>query len=222
MAKYPESFDRSHLAMNNATIRAGQEWSPRFSGWCVVRVTSGSGYWVQPKLNRELLTGTVLVVSRASPGNIRASQLGEMSLAFYHVRPERLTGLLTVGEGKSLESAALRPDLNVRIFPPDAAISINLAGVALDAGPNVTSRLKLLGTFLESLESELKQRPAVELVSAETRLKHFLGQTSPLQLLDMSLADRNRRISVSVAPSSCSTPPASRWSMSRSKAVILR
>jgi AraC-like DNA-binding protein len=189
MAKNSESFEQSHLTMGCNTVRAGREWSPRFSGWCVIRVNSGSGYWVQPKLNRDLPPGSVLVVSRANPGNLRASQLGEMSLAFYHVRPERLAGLVTVGENKSLETVALHPELNVRIFPPESAISTNLASVGDGVGATVTSRLKLLGIFLESLENELKQKAAGETTRAGSRLQHFLEQISPLELLDMSLAD---------------------------------
>ena len=189
MAKNLENFDQSHLAMNTTTIRAGQEWSPRFSGWCVVRVNSGSGYWVQPRSNRELAPGSVLVISRARSGNIRSSQLSEMSLACYHVRPERLAGLVTVGESRSLATVALRPEFNVRIFAAESAISTSLASIGDGAGATVTSRLKLLGIFFESLESELKQKAAGESVRADARLKQFLEQTSPIGLLDLSLSD---------------------------------
>jgi AraC-like DNA-binding protein len=192
MAKDSDSPERFHLAINTTTIRSGREWSPRFSGWCVARVNSGSGYWVQPRSNRELPTGSVLVASRATHGSVRASQLGEMSLAFYHVRPDRLAGLVTVGEGKSLETAALRPESNVRIFPPEAAISLNLGNLGEDAGCTVASRLKLLGLFIDSFGDELKQSAAGESIKAETRLKQFLEQASPLELLDMSLADLAR------------------------------
>jgi AraC-like DNA-binding protein len=189
MAKNSESLDQSHLTMNSTTIRAGKEWSPHSSGWSVMRVNSGSGYWVQPKSNRDLPAGSVLVASQASHGNIRASRLGDMSLAFYHVKPERLAGLVTVGEGRSLEAAALQPESNMRIFPPEASISINLGNVADDAGSTITSRLRLLSLFLGSFENELKQKTAAESMKAETRLKLFLEQTSPLELLDMSLPD---------------------------------
>lgn len=187
-----ESFGQSHLVMATATILPRQEWIPHFSGWCVIRVNAGSGFWVQPRLNRELPNGSVLVVAQAQSGNVRASQLGEMSLAFYQVSPERLVGLASISEMKSLAAAALNPESNVRIFPPDAAISIHLKNFSNADEAGIGSRLKLLSFFVGSLENELEQKTTGESIQATTRLKHFLARTSPLELMDMSLSDLAR------------------------------
>src|SRR5260370_26857360 len=98
------TFER-HLMLKGVAMPPGSEWTIQSPGWSFVHVTHGVGYWLHPRVNHELMTGSVLVFLDGGRGEIRASQVGEVLIHFFRVQPERLMGLVTLGGQKSLLQA---------------------------------------------------------------------------------------------------------------------
>src|SRR6267154_933970 len=94
-----------HLELCELSLAPGDEWKPRSSGWSLCQVHSGEGYWLQPDANQELSSGTLILRNGQSQGAVRASQLGPLSLFFFHVKPRQLTGLLSLGDQAFFETA---------------------------------------------------------------------------------------------------------------------
>ena len=88
-----------HLILQTTVLWPSGEWSPPSSGWVVVRVGEGFGYWLQAGQARELQTGDGFVASGCPGMVIRASQLGNLRLEYYAIQTPLLNGLLTVAEG---------------------------------------------------------------------------------------------------------------------------
>src|SRR5215469_7628493 len=103
--KIDRSFQQ-HLVINEVALAPGAEWSHETRVWAFIYVVSGFGYWLHPRSNHELETGSALVLSDQSQGCLRASQLGGAVLQFFLVKPDRLTGLVTLGDQHFLQSAA--------------------------------------------------------------------------------------------------------------------
>ena len=95
-----------HLAIRELKLAPGAEWKPQASEWSVLHVSSGVGYWMQGRMNFEILTGAAAVVSERSQGVLRSSQINSMVLDIYTVQPERLAGVLSLGEQQALAVAA--------------------------------------------------------------------------------------------------------------------
>src|SRR6185503_5083719 len=95
-----------HLAISELKLAPGAEWTPRFRGWSFMQIRGGIGYWRQSGAVRELPTGSSMVLTGEARGTLRASQLGEAVIAFFRVEPEKLTGLLSLGEQRLLRKAA--------------------------------------------------------------------------------------------------------------------
>ena len=99
------ALDR-HLILQELTLRPAGEWTPPASGWVVVRIADGVGYWLQGGSAREFKTGDGFVTSGQVNFLLRVSQLGPLKLEFYCVQPQFLNGVITVTEGHQLAQAA--------------------------------------------------------------------------------------------------------------------
>src|ERR1700681_4460475 len=113
-----------HLDLCELSLAPGDEGTPRPSGWAVFQINSGAGYWLDRCANQELLPGTLIMRNGQSLGSIRASQLGSLSLFFFHVEPGRLTGLMSLGEQVFLETAPVRE--KVQILPSSNPVAMKM------------------------------------------------------------------------------------------------
>src|SRR5262245_39506760 len=105
-----------HLVLKELTLQPGKELKLKFSGWYLVRVSSGVAYWLHPRSNHELFTDSVLMCSERAAGVIRASQVGVARFDCFRVQPERLIGLISIGEQQFLNAAATQDHYAVRVF----------------------------------------------------------------------------------------------------------
>src|SRR5215472_6857148 len=112
-----------HLVINECSVPAGREWTPQSSGWTVIRVQRGVGYWLEPQSSMEIEAGMVLMVAAGTPGRILASQLNKLSLFYFNVIPGRLTGLIKFGEREFLDRLAAQ---GLRTLPPDNPIALKM------------------------------------------------------------------------------------------------
>jgi AraC-like DNA-binding protein len=185
---------KPHLAIEDFSISPKEEWSPRFSGWTFIRVKQGSGYYLDPQLNQELETGTVLGVGEAVTGKIRASQLCKLSLCTFSVIPARLAGLITLNEQRFLELAASRKESSLQIFLPQSEVASQMD--ELLARPNrsgLSFRLGLLQVLAEVFGNQLGQLAGgPKMSNAQQRLELFLKQTPSSELLEIGFSDLAR------------------------------
>lgn len=188
MAKLNHSYE-PHLTVRQLTLPPGGEWAPHFPAWIILQITSGNGYWLHPETCRALETGTVIAATPQVVGSIRASQMGELTLHFFRVCPERLIEMLTLGEQRYFETAALRRDALPPILPPSSPIAAELR--ELNAGPGgALQRLQLLHLFLRVFEPKPEPERSGESNSdARERLWTFLKQTPTAELLHLNFAD---------------------------------
>jgi AraC-like DNA-binding protein len=186
--KKPNRAYESHLTMREVCLRPGTEWAPRFVGWTLIHVSEGVGYCLQPESNQELETGAVLLITGETPGIIRASHLGPLTLRSFSVMPARLVGLLTLSEQSFFQAAALRKDLSLKIVPPHDPVAVRMKDLAASGNKvGLLFRLKLFELFVEVFSAELDQpidrRAACD---ARERLRAFLNETPSSELLEMS------------------------------------
>src|SRR6266851_8216214 len=85
-----------HLFLNEVTLPPSAEWMDSSPGWRFLRVSHGAAYWLAHGAAKELAPGDLVVVAPAGEGSLRASQLGEVKLQFFHFCPELLSGFLTL------------------------------------------------------------------------------------------------------------------------------
>ena len=193
----PERVFGQHLAIREVSVAPGGEWAPRAVGWMLVHVASGVGYWMERGRNLELATGSTLIFSHAIEGAVRASQLGQTAVLTFQVQPERLAGVITLGEKQFLQSAAKSDSLNFRFLPVTDPVSQEFAEICRrgdDRGLRV--RLRLLELFIRAFGNGLghpKAEPAAEL-DAKGRLDAFLRQTTASAMLDLSLSELVKEI----------------------------
>jgi AraC-like DNA-binding protein len=139
-----------------------------------------------------LAGGSTLIFSQAVQGAIRASQLGQTLLRFFRVEPERLAGVVTLGEKQLLQSAAERDGLNFRLLPSTDPVSEKFAEICRRRnGSNLGARLQLLELFTRAFDNALGRQeaePAVEL-DAKARLDAFLKRMPASEMLDLSLSE---------------------------------
>jgi AraC-like DNA-binding protein len=191
MTKLIGSYE-PHLAVRELTLLPGGEWTPQMPGWTMIQVGSGNGYWLQPQRNQDLETGTVLVRAPHVQGSIRASQLSGLSLQIFLVDPERLNGLITLSEQRSLAAAEFRVGFSLQILPPRSPVAVRMREVLAARNQSGTLfRLQLLQLFVEAFGKELEQEaPLPEAPSdARKRLCEFLNQAPASELLQVGFSD---------------------------------
>jgi AraC-like DNA-binding protein len=184
-----------HLGIRELFVPPGGEWTPQLSGWTLIQVNAGSGYWMHPRLNQEINAGSVLLLAPNVQGNIRASRLGELSLYFFSVEPERLTGLITLGEQRYFETATFKDELALQIFSPASPLAEKMKMLCLDRNRGGSIfRLQLLQLFIEAFGSDFEQKalPPETSQDAKERLAGFLSQMPASELLCMNFSELAR------------------------------
>jgi AraC-like DNA-binding protein len=182
----------AHLVIKDFTLRPGQEWIPQSLSWSLIQVDQGSGYWLDGRTPFELNAGTVVLMGHTVQGKIRASQLGEMSLHFFHVEAELLTGLATLGEQRFFDAAARRRDQALHVLPAHHPVATRFKNLCASRdGNSLSFRLELLHLFVDvfgrDYEEHMREFGATR--EAKERLQEFLQQTTPAELLNLSFAD---------------------------------
>jgi AraC-like DNA-binding protein len=182
-----------HLVINECSVSAGREWTPQSSGWTVIRVQRGVGYWLEPQSSMEIESGMVLMVAAGMPGRILASQLNKLSLFYFNVIPGRLTGLIKFGERDFLDRLAGQ---GLRALPPDNPIALRLEELRGSGdGSKLLFRLMLLKLFLEALGKELEQvMVRGQNGGTKERLRSFLAGMPPDTLLETNFRDLARML----------------------------
>ena len=188
-----ERIYQPHLAIRELSLAPGAEWTPPACGWSVLHVNSGVGYWMQGRMNFELVAGAAAVVSERPGGVLRSSQVNSMALNFYTVQPERLAGMLTLGEQQALAEAARKEQFGFRAFASAAPVAEGFRRALEEHSglSDLSLRVQLLelfvGTFGKVLQAGGKA-PAPEL-GAKGRLERYLKGMATADLLHLDFND---------------------------------
>lgn len=156
----------------------------------MIQVDGGTGYWLQGQSRMELPPGSVLVAAGEARGRILASCLSSMSLNFFTVVPDQLTGLITQGEHDYFKQAAARREFACQVLPPQNMVSVSMKELCGLNGGGLMARLNLLqllvrvfGKGLDQTESSRKHADVKE------RLRLFLMETPAAALLEISFEE---------------------------------
>ncbi|HUC86319.1 MAG TPA: helix-turn-helix transcriptional regulator [Candidatus Acidoferrales bacterium] len=180
-----------HLQVRELYLASGKEWTPVLCGWSLVQIGSGSGYWLEEQSRLELATGTVLLLCGNSCGRVLASRLTGLSLRYFSVMPDRLTGLITQGEQDLLKQAAGRREMACQLLPPMHPVAVKLRDLC-DGSPRdgLLFRLLLLQLAIEALGKALEQPASSQLqTDVRERLRVFLSETPPAALLEITFEE---------------------------------
>jgi AraC-like DNA-binding protein len=188
----PYGTDEPQLVVNELALSPGNEWSPQFSGWLLLHVSSGVGYWLHPHLNRELQPGALVLVSDQIEGALRASQVSELRFQHFRVDPLKLTGLVTLADQEVMQAAATDGKLSLRVLPPNPRFSETLRALSSEKVRNTfPARVRLLQLFAEVFGGGF-QPPATDMAGvfdARARLRQLLDQTPVAGLLQLDFAE---------------------------------
>jgi AraC-like DNA-binding protein len=188
---------QQHLVINELALGPGGEWIHQSRGWRFIHVTAGVGYWLHPRNNQEIPTGGVLVVSDQTQGCFRASQIGGAVLHFFDVKPERLTGLITLGDQHFMQGAARQDRFALRIIPHSDPICQRYRQIHENRNGNTLPlRLQLLDVFVQTFGDQFANHKcaAVEKDDARERLTRLLEQRAVAELLEMNLVELAREM----------------------------
>ncbi len=161
-----------------------------------MRVTEGVGYGLLKAGVQELKPGDVVMASPAEAVHVRASQLGELSLQYFAVFPEWLTGFLTAVEQRSLKAAADSRRVAARVLAsdtPEARQFAELAAAGAAEHPLVR-RCRALEVAARVLGEELSARPLPKTDEAggTARFLRLVSRMPEAGLRQVSLAELAR------------------------------
>lgn len=192
--------DRSlipHLVIREASLPPGGEWSAQVPGWSFLQVAQGAGYWMHPRLTRDLTTGSVVILSAQAQGYFRASQLGGVCLRFFRLEPERLAALASVSEQNFFQEAAVREDFALRLLSPESAVAERFKNIRENRnGGSLCTRLQLVQLFLEAIGAEFGgeiAEPAPEL-DAKQRLANLVKQMPAAEWTEVAFPELAERM----------------------------
>lgn len=194
--KQKRSFE-PHLVIKQLRIGPGREWKFQPQTWSFLRITSGVGYWLQPKNSCDLETGSVLVLSGQARGALRASQLGDLAIHCFEVRPERLTGLVSFCEQRFLQDLSAQEQFAVRHFSSKSPISEKFRALCETTGESSFGfRWQLLELFAQAFGEPLSNLAAQAETppDARARLLKMLGALPSCDLVDLDFSELVRQM----------------------------
>jgi AraC-like DNA-binding protein len=184
------------LIIKDLTLPPAGEWSPQGHGWTVVRVAQGSGYCLRQKNACALQAGDGLMAPQTASVTVRASQLGELRLHYFHVQPELLNGLLTVAECQRLKMLAVDAG-QIHLFRADEFIGRQLSGLVKQ--PRVQKlalRCALLQLWAEGIAGLFArpERAGAGGNKLRVRFSELAEQLPEAELFGLSLGDLSRQL----------------------------
>lgn len=181
-----------HLNLTDLILQPGGEWMPDRHCWSVARMAEGFGYCLHGSSVQELKTGDLMITGPGHAVTVRASQLGEARLEFFRVVPQRLSGLITVLEGRQLEGTSTEATPCLFHYAANEAPALRFARLAaLPEHDTLAGRSALLQLWASCVGGVL--HPAGQVAAYNKRLeatfRRFISKLSEEDLATSSLAD---------------------------------
>jgi AraC-like DNA-binding protein len=168
------------LFVKETVVAPADEWSFSVPCWRFLRVSKGQGYWIGKPRARTLEAGDVVIAGPQQEVVVRASQLGEISLHYFHFCPELLTGLLTLSERRQLDSTANGAHAPFRFLPPSHPLARSFEALCISKGRQNTlhqrgQMLELIGALFSD-EAAPRARKRARIASARERFYQLINQ----------------------------------------------
>lgn len=106
----------AQLFIEEIRLQPGHEWSVATGPWHFTRVQSGAAYWMGNRA-RALAERELIVAGPKIRGAIRASQIGEVTIHTFDFAPALFSGLLSLTERHSFETAAENDFAEAQFIP---------------------------------------------------------------------------------------------------------
>jgi AraC-like DNA-binding protein len=177
-----------HLVLREFSVPAGREWVPELGGWALIQVDAGAGYWLHGQVRTELAAGSLLLVSGDGAGRVLASQLDALTLQAFNLIPERLTGLMTLGEQNLFGKAKARMQPAFLHFPAQNPLAAKMSALRSDSRTGgLMRKLQMTQIMIEAFGGDFEKNGAgLETSDARERLRIFLQELPPNALLEIS------------------------------------
>jgi AraC-like DNA-binding protein len=176
------------LFLEQTVVPPSAELTIGAPGWRFVLVQQGQGYLFARPETRSLSPGEVLVLSPRAEAVFRASQIGEMTLAHFHVLPDLLTGLLTLAERRQLETKAGSSAPPLLHLPSDSTLAQHFVATCATKAPtnSLVRRCQLLELAGAIFAEELRTRGprSQRIASARDRFRDLIQQMTEAEFLD--------------------------------------
>jgi AraC-like DNA-binding protein len=139
---------------------------------------------------REIEAGAVLIASEESKTALRASRIGPVVVNYFTVEPDTLGGLLSLGEQVCLRRAAASQNSSVRLLLPSDPLARNLKACFSEGPVDAALRLRMLKSFLETFDGEMKKEVATPPQESDgrERLRQLLRLTTAEELMELSIS----------------------------------
>ena len=185
-----------HLTTHQSVVRAGTDITPMADGWSFLRVCSGEGYLMDGAMRQGISPGDLVVIPATARTSLRASQLGDLRLCHFGIRPEQLTGFFTAGEQQALNRTVMQGFPTVRVFKHGAAAARLCAGLCEmpPQEPGVIVRAAMLAVAVQALRDLLTQIPSASAgaKSAEDKFAELAARVPESELLRRSAGELAR------------------------------
>ena len=195
-------IDNSHLVLHHARLPAATERSITPAAWLFLQVLQGAGHAFRGTSSWLLSEGDVLVNAPGRVYQLRASQLGELSVHYFQVCPELLTGTISAAERQHLERAARLERDFPRHLTAASLFAQQLTELAKQATANHTllARCEMLRLAAVILTEHLPPPAplANQAVNAKQRFGTLVSQMVEDELQHQSAEELARRCGCSV------------------------
>ncbi len=187
----------AHLTVYQSQVRAGRELSPGAAGWSFLRVCGGCGYLLHGNERREIEAGDLVIIPASANVSLRASQLGDLRLCHFGVRPEQLTGFFTAEEQRALNVVAVKGTRPARVIKREDAVARQYTDFCelRQHESNVQARSAMLSLAVGALRDFLA-RPDGALPRAggsEQKLAELAARVPESELLSRSAGELARQ-----------------------------
>src|SRR5690349_17226256 len=152
-----------HLALEEQNLPAGQEWTSPEGIWSFVLILRGAAYWLSTEVKRSLTEGEMLIIGPACVGNIRASQLNDVSIQSLKFSPALLCGFLTLAERHFFETDAEQNPGEVRFLPSTHPLTERFKSVAKSSARvgSLAQRAEALSMVAAVFENQLSRHQPI-------------------------------------------------------------
>src|SRR5260221_206090 len=179
-------FER-HLFVSESILPPSSEWTEETPDWRVARVSQGAAYWLGEAAPRELEEGEVIVAAPGSKGCLRASQLGEVKLHYFHFSPELLSGVLSLSERHYFQAISAQAGSAPFSLPATHAAAQEFASlVAQPVSANTLPyRCQLIHLVALVFAEEIvrHQPPVAKSAAAQSRFKELINEMPEADLM---------------------------------------
>ena len=190
------AFQRD-LVLSELALAPSVEWVPAASGWTVMRVRQGIGYWLGSGSACEMAPDDAAVLPPGGAFVFRASRIGAVTIQYFTVQPGHLTGVLRWSERTALEQVAPLVRNTRRVLPSSDPLAQRFTAICAQAAAgDLVTRCRLLQIWadfvapqLVGLKEEVSVRP-----DAKARFRQLITGVPEAELRDRSIDELSKAV----------------------------